>query len=75
MNLVNLVFDANLVQSLYELLLEADNLPHIIQVALPTNLVHSHDLDIQQCQILQLVHLPLIILDCIQDVERYELAN
>jgi len=80
-NLVDLVLDADLVESLNDALLEADGITHVeVAARLVTRriahcLVEAHDLYIKKGQVRQLVNLPLIVLDGVQDMERDELAD
>lgn len=73
-NLVDLVFHANLIQALNQFLLKVYGLPHFI-LAHAHSLVEPHDLYIEQCQIRKLVHLPLVLLDGIEDVEWNQLTD
>lgn len=74
MDLEYFVLCANLVQSGNELLLEDDCLSETA-AALSHSLLHASNLDIEQCEISQLIDLSLIILDSVQNVEWNQLTN
>lgn len=75
-NLVNSIFNANLIEALYDLLLKVYGVAHIVYILIITHcFVESLNFDEKQSQIRQLIHLPFIVFNGIQNVERNQLTD